>query len=257
MAYTRYTKSNGSLRLVIDRMSLIICVICLVLSLVLAFVGGYLAGFNSRAAITRATIRPETAPYVASNPQPVAPAPVWEQPPPPDDEESEPPEAEAPESDYNHFEALTEVLAAPPQEAADEPAREAAPAEEAPDVEALVERVRAAQQERIPPPAAPVESSSAPERRVVDIPRASGGYTVQVGAFSNKDNADRMLAGVQAKGYRAEQVYTWFQRGNPVYCVWIEDYEDYGSAQAAAAQYREREGEDAVAVRRIVRVAAE
>ena len=61
MAYTRYTKSNGSLRLVIDRMSLIICVICLVLSLVLAFAGGYLAGFNSRVSLVAAAQRQQVA----------------------------------------------------------------------------------------------------------------------------------------------------------------------------------------------------
>jgi len=276
MTYTRYTKSNGSIRLVIDRMNLVICAICLVLMLVLAFVGGYLAGFNSRA-VSRATLvasaprqpevrstvlderEPVDTPSVPEEQQPVDTSSVLDEREPVDtspvlpfDQETTPQASLATPSLFDLYWSLAsaEKIETVRPEVDEEPPFEEPPDEEQEAGRTQQDLVQRGEQDR---PPEPVEQPKAPDRVSEEERAAPGRYTVQVGAYSNKDNADRMLARVQARGYKAEQVYTWYEQGNPVYCVWIDHYENFSSAQAEAALYREREGEDAVAVRRIIR----
>lgn len=305
MAYTRYTKSNGSLRLFIDRMSLVICVICLVLSLALAFAGGYLAGFNSRAALMASAQRHQEAPATGSTEQsqatpvsaPDEPTPVDtsavldQQPqadPPPESVEQPPADTSSAPSDsintsllpaappsltdlyrrevsIDSFEtvqprqehslydlywqlASNETVETLPPEGDAEPRVGNLSDEQQAEVEAQYERdlAQLGAQSWTPEPAA--QPPTPEERRA-----APGRYTVQVGAFRNKDNADRTLARVRAMGYEAERVYIWYVPGDYVYCVWVGHYDDLDSAAAAAALYSEREAEDAVAVRRLIR----
>ncbi len=272
MTYTRYTKSNGSIRLVIDRMSLVICVICLILSLVLAFVGGYLAGFNSRAALVASAPRQPDLPStmlgerepvdtssVPEEQQPVDTSSVLEEQQPVDtssvppfDQETTPQASLAAPSLFDLYWSLAsaEKVESVRPEVDEEPLFEDLPDEEQAAGRTQQDLAQRGEQDR---PPEPVEQPQAPDRVSEEGRGTPGRYTVQVGAFRNKDNADRKLARVRAMGYEAEQVYTWYEQGNPVYCVWIGHYDDLDSAAAAAALYSEREAEDAVAVRRIIR----
>lgn len=260
MTYTRYTKSNGSIRLVIDRMNLVICAICLILSLVLAFVGGYLAGINSRVVLVASAPRQSNVrSTVLDEREPASSVPEQQQPaPPPFDQETTPQASIAPPSLYDLYWSLAsdEKVETVRPEVVEEPPIEELPfeafpfeelsLEEPPDEEQAAPQDLASEQDPLPEPV-----EQAPDR--LSEEERPGRYTVQVGAYSHKDNADRMLARVLARGYKAEQVYTWYERGKPVYCVWIDHYENFSSAQAEAALYRQREGEDAVAVQRSIR----
>ncbi len=257
MTYTRYSRSNGSIRLVIDRMSLVICVICLILSLVLAFVGGYLAGFNSRAALVASAPRqPDLPSTVLDQREPVDPSSVpEEQQPvdtssvpderqpvdtssvleerqpvdtssvPPFDQETTPQASLATPSLFDLYWSLAsaEKVESVRPEVDEEPLFEDLPDEEqaAGRMQYEQDLAQRGEQDRSPEP---VEQPQAPDRVSEEGRGTPGRYTVQVGAFRNKDNADRRLARVRAMGYEAEQVYTWYVQGNPVYCVWVGHY---------------------------------
>ena len=108
------------------------------------------------------------------------------------------------------------AVAAAPQEEEREPVSEPEPEPEPP--------VR----EPDPPPSAAAVDVTATES-------ATGMWAVQIGSFSNKENADRLAAGLREKGYAAflSQVRTG---GGELHRVRIGPQKDRDSAEAVAAK---------------------
>lgn len=97
--------------------------------------------------------------------------------------------------------------------------------------------------EHVPPSSVKTEKSAVANRQV------SGGYTLQVGAFASKPNAERLQHAVAAMGYRVE-VVTRVRTGKTMYHVWVGNYPTEAEARAAAAELREKHSMDAMLVAR-------
>jgi DedD protein len=123
---------------------------------------------------------------------------------------------------------------------------------ELPPKPAPVQPVQAA-----PPPPAPVPAPAPPVATVAVTPepepepKASpepaagpGRYSLQVGAFRDAKNSEKVIQDLQAKGY---EPYVIEQKGRSVLrTVRIGRYADRAEAQRAAAELRRREGLEAI-----------
>jgi cell division protein FtsN len=80
-------------------------------------------------------------------------------------------------------------------------------------------------------------------------PEAAGQYTIQVGAYRARDNADRQAAKLLKKGLDA-YIYEKSAKGQRAwYFVRFGGFEDFGSADKALTAFKEKEGMDGAVVR--------
>ncbi len=99
-----------------------------------------------------------------------------------------------------------------------------------------------------PKPPTNVPASTPAKEPALRTPGA-GSYTLQLGAFGNQTNADRLRRAVEALGYRVEVVPR--PHGDKMmYHVWIGTYATEGEARAAAAELRTKHAMDAILVSR-------
>lgn len=71
-------------------------------------------------------------------------------------------------------------------------------------------------------------------------------YELQLGLFVEGSNATGFVADLEGRGYRAYIVEVRSSRGEPRYTVRLGPYPTKGEAQAAAREYRNRQGGEAV-----------
>jgi cell division protein FtsN len=129
---------------------------------------------------------------------------------------------------------------AEPKRAAAAPAPEPVPVQPAPRPPALVPAPAPAVTVAVVTPAPePEQPKASPE------PAAGPGrYSLQVGAFRDAKNSDKVIQDLQAKGY---EPYVIEQRGRSVLrTVRIGRYAGRAEAQRAAAELRRREGLEAI-----------
>jgi DedD protein len=125
-------------------------------------------------------------------------------------------------------EAAAPELQAEPSQAAPAPATAAAPAAvTAPASEA------AAPAAVVTPPAPRVE----PPRQATATPAGHGSFVVQLGSFGSKENADRLVRDMTAKGFAAF-VAPITSGGRELYRVRVGPTRDRPAAEALAAQLR-------------------
>lgn len=121
---------------------------------------------------------------------------------------------------------------------AESPPPAAAQDREAPAVAAVLEQ-SAPPAEAEPEPEPPADDQAAPPAATAagntDAASATGMWAVQIGSFSNKENADRLAAGLREQGYAAfiSQVQT--DEGE-LHRVRIGPQKDRASAEAVAAK---------------------
>lgn len=132
-----------------------------------------------------------------------------------------------------------EVAAAPPEPAAPEmemPAAEPAPEPVPPAVEEP--RVQVAS---LATPA-PVAVAAMPEEA------GEGAFSLQVGAFRNAENSDKVIRDLESRGYQAYVVAQRGSRSRVLHTVRVGRYVDREEARKAAAALRQREGIAAVVI---------
>jgi cell division protein FtsN len=74
-------------------------------------------------------------------------------------------------------------------------------------------------------------------------------YSLQVGAFLVKSNAERFVAELAREGYKPYILHTTGYRKRHWYAVRIKDYGDLEAAQQDAAAYRKSKGRPAIVTR--------
>lgn len=130
------------------------------------------------------------------------------------------------------------TLAVPGEEAA--PAPEAAPATESAAAPTNPMSANAPAQVASAPAAAPASPpASAP--RTPPAPAATnqrGNFAVQLGTFSNRENADKLVRDMTAKGFAAFMVPTKSSNGRELYRVRVGPARDRAAAEALAAQLK-------------------
>jgi len=115
---------------------------------------------------------------------------------------------------------------------APEPAAAAAVADEAPAALAADEPAEVVEEAALEPESAPlVQESEPPEAEISE----TGMWAVQLGSFSNQDNAERLASSLRDQGYAAflSQLRT---DAGPLHRVRIGPQKDRESAEAIAAQ---------------------
>ena len=98
----------------------------------------------------------------------------------------------------------------------------------------------------LPKPPEAVEKPLPPPPKKKVIPPPSLLYSVQVGAFLRMDRARRHLEMIAAKGYDAYIYQTLDAKSRDWYLVRIGDFSDYPSAHKAMADFKTKQGMDAV-----------
>jgi DedD protein len=120
----------------------------------------------------------------------------------------------------------------------------------APDVQAAPESAApttavAPRSEPLKPPAAsqPVPAHTAPTSAATQgpsqapLPAARGSFAVQLGTFGNRENADRLVRDMSAKGFAAF-VAPYTKENHELYRVRVGPARDRAAAEALAAQLR-------------------
>jgi DedD protein len=128
------------------------------------------------------------------------------------------------------------ALAAPGESAAPEPEQPPAPAA----VPAETRQVAAATaQPAAQPPPRPTTSAPRPDtaRNTPAPPPEKGSFAVQLGSFGSRDNADRLVRDMTAKGFAAF-VAPITSNGRELYRVRVGPTRDRPQAEALAAQLR-------------------
>ncbi|MCB2204774.1 SPOR domain-containing protein [bacterium] len=93
--------------------------------------------------------------------------------------------------------------------------------------------------------------ASAKATAAAEEKNASGAkqYSVQIGAFTKKEDAQRRIDELKKKGYTA-YLREKSVKGKTVHAVWLGIFPEYSQAQAYARKFKEQQGIDALVVRR-------
>ena len=122
-----------------------------------------------------------------------------------------------------------------------QPGEEAAPAATeapAPSVAPRVEASKPPVSQSAPTQAAPVPAIATPTPARTPAPAATpGSFAVQLGTFGSRENADRLVREVTAKGFTAF-VAPYTKEGHELYRVRVGPTRDRAAAEALAAQLR-------------------
>lgn len=140
-----------------------------------------------------------------------------------------------------------EVPCRPKPEAASAPEPSPAPESEtrtfasaAPLPQTPRETAAPAFEEPRPEPAEALPAAPEPEPTVAVASSQEGRYSLQIGAFKQAENSEKVIQDLQNKGY---EPYVIEQRGRSILkTVRIGRYADRGEALKAAADFRRREG---------------
>jgi cell division protein FtsN len=132
--------------------------------------------------------------------------------------------------------------AAPPADAAGDELR--ATADETPDLPQHSDTIAP------PPSGAPAEEAeAAPAELSTGAPEAATPYTIQVGAYRGKDNADRQVALLREKGFDAYLYEKTDKNKRAWYFVRFGHFEDFGSADSALTVFKEQQKMDGAVVK--------
>jgi DedD protein len=119
------------------------------------------------------------------------------------------------------------------------------PAAPAPEPEPSPEPI--AEQEPPPPLPEPAAKPAPPRIVPASYQKASGKFSVQVGAFSQKENADAVMRDLESRGYQPYVVEMPGSR-KVLHGVRIGRYADRAEALRAASEFREREKMSAIVI---------
>lgn len=137
--------------------------------------------------------------------------------------------------------AATSPVPATPLARPNDSAPAPAPAPEVPTTEpAAAAAVPEAPVASTPPPSAssaPPAAAQSPTARAAPAQAAAGSFVVQLGSFGSRDNADRLVRDMSAKGFKAF-VAPITSGGRELYRVRVGPTHDRASAEALAADLK-------------------
>lgn len=87
-----------------------------------------------------------------------------------------------------------------------------------------------------------------PQVQVAAMTAEEGAYSLQVGAFRNTENSDKVLRDLESRGYQPYVVPQRGSRSRVLHIVRVGRYADRGEAQKAAAALRQKDGIAAVVI---------
>jgi DedD protein len=154
-------------------------------------------------------------------------------------------DASAPSAQHDNAAAQPPVALPPVADDRAQPGEAAAPAaqaapESAPAATAVPPRSEPlkppVQSQPVPAPTAP-RSAATPASSQAPPPAARGSFAVQLGTFGNRENADRLVRDMNAKGFAAF-VAPYTRENHELYRVRVGPARDRAAAEALAAQLR-------------------
>jgi DedD protein len=154
-------------------------------------------------------------------------------------------DASAPSAQRDNAAAQPPVALPPVADDRAQPGEAATPAAQAaPESAASAPAVAPRSEPRKPPvPSQPVPAQSAPTSAASPAPSqapppaARGSFAVQLGTFGNRENADRLVRDMNAKGFAAF-VAPYTKENHELYRVRVGPARDRAAAEALAAQLR-------------------
>jgi DedD protein len=152
-------------------------------------------------------------------------------------------DASAPPAQPDNATAQPPVALPPIAEDRAQPGEAAAPAAPGPAVPATAAEPRSepqkppVQSQTVPTQSVPTQSAAAPGPTQAPPPAARGSFAVQLGTFGSRDNADRLVRDMSAKGFAAF-VAPYTKQGHELYRVRVGPTRDRAAAEALAAQLR-------------------
>ena len=153
-------------------------------------------------------------------------------------------DASAPSAQHDNAAAQPPVALPPVVDDRAQPGEAAAPAAQAAPESAAPATAVAPRSEPLKPvPSQPVPAQSAPTSAATTAPSqapppaARGSFAVQLGTFGNRENADRLVREMNAKGFAAF-VAPYTKENHELYRVRVGPARDRAAAEALAAQLR-------------------
>jgi DedD protein len=154
-------------------------------------------------------------------------------------------DASAPSAQHDNAAAQPPVVLPPVADDRAQPGEAATPAAQAaPESAASAPAVAPRSEPQKPPvPSQPVPTQSAPTSAATPAPTqapppaARGSFAVQLGTFGNRENADRLVRDMNAKGFAAF-VAPYTKENHELYRVRVGPARDRAAAEALAAQLR-------------------
>ena len=153
-------------------------------------------------------------------------------------------DASAPSAQHDNAAAQPPVALPPVVDDRAQPGEAAAPAAQAAPESAAPATAVAPRSEPLKPvPSQPVPAQSAPTSAATAAPSqapppaARGSFAVQLGTFGNRENADRLVREMNAKGFAAF-VAPYTKENHELYRVRVGPARDRAAAEALAAQLR-------------------
>jgi len=154
-------------------------------------------------------------------------------------------DASAPSAQHDNAAAQPPVALPPVADDRAQPGEAAAPAAQAAPESAAPATAVAPRSEPLKPPvpSQPVPAQSAPTSAATTAPSqapppaARGSFAVQLGTFGNRENADRLVREMNAKGFAAF-VAPYTKENHELYRVRVGPARDRAAAEALAAQLR-------------------
>ena len=154
-------------------------------------------------------------------------------------------DASAPSAQHDNAAAQPPVALPPVADDRAQPGEAAAPAAQAAPESAAPATAVAPRSEPLKPPvpSRPVPAQSAPTSAATAAPSqapppaARGSFAVQLGTFGNRENADRLVREMNAKGFAAF-VAPYTKENHELYRVRVGPARDRAAAEALAAQLR-------------------
>jgi DedD protein len=154
-------------------------------------------------------------------------------------------DASAPSAQHDNAAAQPPVALPPVADDRAQPGEAAAPAAQAAPESAAPATAVAPRSEPLKPPvpSQPVPAQSAPTSAATAAPSqapppaARGSFAVQLGTFGNRENADRLVREMNAKGFAAF-VAPYTKENHELYRVRVGPARDRAAAEALAAQLR-------------------
>ena len=153
-------------------------------------------------------------------------------------------DASAPSAQHDNAAAQPPVALPPVADDRAQPGEAAAPAAQAAPESAAPATAVAPRSEPLKPvPSQPVPAQSTPTSAATAAPSqapppaARGSFAVQLGTFGNRENADRLVRDMNAKGFAAF-VAPYTKENHELYRVRVGPARDRAAAEALAAQLR-------------------
>jgi DedD protein len=146
-------------------------------------------------------------------------------------------DAAAPPAQPDNSAAQPPVVLPPMEHARAQPGEEAAPAPAAPEPAAPAATSVAPRSATPGPANVPVPAQVAPASVTPAPSGARGGFAVQLGTFGSRENADKLVRDMTAKGFAA-LIAPYTKEGHELYRVRVGPLRDRAAAEALAAQLR-------------------